>query len=148
MYAVLRLKHEIVPNFSTELWSLIDVKISIFLNIFRNNEWILIKFCLRIDIYDPCCDLYTLFSQTFQQRSDPQSLIIPSKSLKTLHLNEPLSFYYSYKLSQEKESLVLFPTKLTKTSVLVDVLVDVPIDVIRNVSSMSCPYQLNVLPLE
>ena len=26
------------------------------LNICRNNEWILIKFCLCIDIYDPCCD--------------------------------------------------------------------------------------------
>ena len=47
---------EIFPNFSTESWPLIDVKISIFLNIFRNNEWILIKFCLCIDIYDPCCD--------------------------------------------------------------------------------------------
>ena len=32
------------PKFSTELWPLIDVKISIILNIFRNNEWILIKF--------------------------------------------------------------------------------------------------------
>ena len=50
------LTHEISPNFSTELWPLIDVKISIFLNIFRNNERILIKFCLCIDIYDPCCD--------------------------------------------------------------------------------------------
>ena len=29
----------------------VDVKISIFLNIFRNNEWILIKFCLCIDVY-------------------------------------------------------------------------------------------------
>ena len=38
-------------NFSTELWPLIDVKLSIFLNVFRNNEWILIKFCLCIDIY-------------------------------------------------------------------------------------------------
>ena len=27
------------------------VKIWIFLNIFRNNEWILIKFCLYIDIW-------------------------------------------------------------------------------------------------
>ena len=43
---------EIFLNFSTELWPLIDVKISIF----RNNEWTLIKFCLCIDIYDPCCD--------------------------------------------------------------------------------------------
>ena len=45
------LTHEIFPNFSTGLWPLIDVKISIFLNIFRNNEWILIKFCLCIDTY-------------------------------------------------------------------------------------------------
>ena len=44
--------HEIFLNFSVELWPLIDVKISIF----RNNEWILIKFCLCIDILDPCCD--------------------------------------------------------------------------------------------
>ena len=49
-YAVLWLTHEIFLNFSTELWPLIDVKISIFLNIFRNNEWILIKLCLCIDI--------------------------------------------------------------------------------------------------
>ena len=56
MYAVLLLTHGIFPNFSTELWPLIDVKISIFLNIFGNNEWILIKICLCIDIYDPCCD--------------------------------------------------------------------------------------------
>ena len=56
VYAVLWLTHEIFPNFSTDLWPLIDVKISFFLNIFRNNEWILIKFCLCIDIYDPCCD--------------------------------------------------------------------------------------------
>ena len=27
-----------------QLWPLIDVKISIFLNIFKNNEWILINF--------------------------------------------------------------------------------------------------------
>ena len=40
VYAVLWLTHEIFPDFSTELWALIDVKISIFLNIFRNNEWI------------------------------------------------------------------------------------------------------------
>ena len=43
---------EIFLNLLTELLPLIDVKISIF----RNNEWILIKFCLWIDIYDPCCD--------------------------------------------------------------------------------------------
>ena len=42
---------EIFLNFSTELRPLIDSKISIFLNIIRNNEWILIKFCLCIDIY-------------------------------------------------------------------------------------------------
>ena len=60
--AVLWLTHEILPNFSTELWSLIYVKISIFLNTFRNNEWILIKFCFCINKYDP----YPLFSQTFQ----------------------------------------------------------------------------------
>ena len=71
VYAVLCLTHEIFPDFSTELWPLIDVKISIFLNIFRNNEWILIKFCLCIDIYDPCCDSYTLFSRTVQQSYDP-----------------------------------------------------------------------------
>ena len=39
-------------KFSTELWPLIDVKISNF----RNNEWSSIKFCLCIGIYDPCCD--------------------------------------------------------------------------------------------
>ena len=67
VYAVLRLAHEIFLNFSAELWPLIDVKILIF----RNNEWILIKFCLCIDIYDPCCYKYTLFSRTFQQSYDP-----------------------------------------------------------------------------
>ena len=66
VYAVVWLAHEIFLNFSTELWSLIYVKISIF----RNNEWILI-FCLCIDIYDPCCGKYTLFSRTFQQSYDP-----------------------------------------------------------------------------
>ena len=44
--------HEIFLNFTTELLPLIDVKISIF----RNIEWILIKFCLCIDICDPCCE--------------------------------------------------------------------------------------------
>ena len=67
VYAVLWLAHEIFLNFSTELWPLIDVKISVFCN----NEWILRKVCLCIDIYDPCCDLYTLFSQTLQQSYDP-----------------------------------------------------------------------------
>ena len=52
VYAVVWLEHEIFLNFSTELWPLIDVKISIF----RSNEWILVKFCLCIDMYDPCCD--------------------------------------------------------------------------------------------
>ena len=65
--AVLWPAHEIFLNFSTELWPLIDVKISVF----RNNEWILIKFCLCIDIHNPCCDKYTLFSGTFQQSYDP-----------------------------------------------------------------------------
>ena len=67
VYAVLWLTHEIFQNFSTELWPLIDVKISIFLHIFRNNEWTLIKFCLCIDIYDPWCDYYTLFSELFNR---------------------------------------------------------------------------------
>ena len=39
MYAVFWLRNEIFP---------ICVNISIFLNIFRNNEWILIKFCWYI----------------------------------------------------------------------------------------------------
>ena len=49
VYAVLWRAHEIFLNFSAELLPLTDVKISIF----RNNEWILITFCLCIDIYDP-----------------------------------------------------------------------------------------------
>ena len=57
MYAVFRLAHEIFLNFSTELWPLTDVKISIF----RNNEWILIKFCLCIDIYDPSGSYIDIF---------------------------------------------------------------------------------------
>ena len=52
VYAVVWLAHGIFLNFSTEFWPLIDVKISFF----RTNEWILITFCLCIDIYDPCCD--------------------------------------------------------------------------------------------
>ena len=48
VYAVLWLTHEIFLNFSTELWPLIDVKISVFLNIFRSSEWLLITFCLCI----------------------------------------------------------------------------------------------------
>ena len=39
--------HEIFLNFSTKLWLLIDVKISIFIN----NEWILITFCLCIGVH-------------------------------------------------------------------------------------------------
>ena len=53
---ILCMQYEIFPNFSIELWHLIDVKISIFLNIFKNSESILIKICLCIDIYDPWCD--------------------------------------------------------------------------------------------
>ena len=49
---ILCMQYEIFLNLSTELWPLIDVKISIF----RNNEWILIKFCLGIDMYDPSLD--------------------------------------------------------------------------------------------
>ena len=56
VYAVLWLMLEMFLNILTELCPLIDVKISIFLNILRNNEWILINFCLCIDVYDPCCD--------------------------------------------------------------------------------------------
>ena len=57
VYAVLWLTREIFPNLSTvQFWPLNNVKISFFLSIFRNNEWILIKLCLCIDIYDPCCD--------------------------------------------------------------------------------------------
>ena len=35
----------------TELWPLINVKTLFFLNIFRTNGWILIKFCIWIDIW-------------------------------------------------------------------------------------------------
>ena len=61
VYTVLWLAHEIFLNFSTELWPLIDVKISIF----RNNEWILIKFCWCIDICFPCCDYTHYFPKLF-----------------------------------------------------------------------------------
>ena len=44
-----------VGNCKQTIFKEIDVKISIFLNSFKKNEWILIK-CLCIDIYDPCCD--------------------------------------------------------------------------------------------
>ena len=50
VYAVLWRTHEIFPNFSTELWPLIHFNISFFLNIFRNDEWILITFGLPFDI--------------------------------------------------------------------------------------------------
>ena len=43
VYAVVWLTHEIFPNFSIELLPLIGDKISFFLNIFINNEWILIN---------------------------------------------------------------------------------------------------------
>ena len=46
-------------NFSTELWPLIDIKISIF----RNNEWSLIKFCLCIDIIN----IYSVISFRFKK---------------------------------------------------------------------------------
>ena len=42
-YAVLWLTHEIFPNFSIQLWPLIDVRISIFLSIIRDIKWILIN---------------------------------------------------------------------------------------------------------
>ena len=41
-------QHMKFSNFSTKLWLLTSVNISIFLNTFKNNEWILIKFCLYI----------------------------------------------------------------------------------------------------
>ena len=44
VYVVLWLTIEIFENFSTELCPLIYVKISIFVNSFRNNEWIFAKF--------------------------------------------------------------------------------------------------------
>ena len=36
---------------TTQLLPLIDIKSSFFLSVFRTNEWILIKFCIYIDIY-------------------------------------------------------------------------------------------------
>ena len=57
VYAVLWLAHEIFLNFSTELWPLIGVKISIF----RNNEWILIRFCLCIDIWSMLWLIHIIF---------------------------------------------------------------------------------------
>ena len=64
--------HAIFPNFSTESGRWLMLKFQFFsISLEIMNEWILIKFCLCIDIYDPCCDLYTLFPQTFQQSYDP-----------------------------------------------------------------------------
>ena len=57
VYAVLWLAHEIFLNFSTELWPLIGVKISIF----RNNEKILTKFCLCIDIWSVLWLIHIIF---------------------------------------------------------------------------------------
>ena len=59
--------YEIFPSFSTELWPLIAVKISTFLNIFRNNEWIFykilfMKFCV--------CSIMKFF-RVFQQSYGP-----------------------------------------------------------------------------
>ena len=47
---MLHLKHVIFGQFLTELWRLIDVRILFMLNILGINLWILIKFCIRIDI--------------------------------------------------------------------------------------------------
>ena len=44
------LKHIKFGQFLTELWPLIDVRILFMLNILGINLWILIKFCIRIDI--------------------------------------------------------------------------------------------------
>ena len=60
VYAVVWLTHKIFPNFSTLL--LIDVKISIFLNIFRSNEWILIN-CVYALIY--ICSMLWLIHTIF-----------------------------------------------------------------------------------
>ena len=47
---MLFLKHVIFGWFLTELWPLIDIRILFMLNILGINYWILIKFCLHIDI--------------------------------------------------------------------------------------------------
>ena len=71
VYAILWLTHKIFPNFSTELWPLIDVKISIFLCIFRNNEWILIKFRLCIGIpYNGIFSRRQIFAVLSQKHGD------------------------------------------------------------------------------
>ena len=57
VYEVLWQAHEIFLNFSTELWPLIGVKISIF----RNNEWILITFCVCIDIWSMLWLIHIIF---------------------------------------------------------------------------------------
>ena len=47
---MLYLMHIIFGQFLTELWPLIDVRILFMLNILLINLWILIKFCICIDI--------------------------------------------------------------------------------------------------
>ena len=47
---MLYLKHIIFGQFLTELWPLINVRILLMLNILWFNVWILIKFCICIDI--------------------------------------------------------------------------------------------------
>ena len=48
--SMLFLKHIIFGRFLIDLWPLIDVRILFMLNILGINLWILIKFCIRIDI--------------------------------------------------------------------------------------------------
>ena len=62
VYAVVWLTHTIFPNFST--LPLIDVNISIFLNIFRSNEWILIN-CVYTLIYIYICSMLWLIHIIF-----------------------------------------------------------------------------------
>ena len=57
VYAVLWLAHETFLIFLTALWPLIGGKISII----RNNEWILIKFCLCIDIWSMLWLIHIIF---------------------------------------------------------------------------------------
>ena len=44
------MKHISFGGFLRELWPLIDVRILFMLNILGINLWILIRFCIRIDI--------------------------------------------------------------------------------------------------
>ena len=46
----LGLLHVNFHRFTTELWSLIIIRISFPLNILRTNRWSLIKFCIGIDL--------------------------------------------------------------------------------------------------